>query len=191
MKRAVVIGCAWLLAVTATGAEALKIATCNVENYGAADRVTPAGFRKDYPKPEEAKQALRTVIRALDADLLVLQEMGGQAYLEELRRDLATEGLDYPHTFLLEADDGQRHVALLAKKPPLAVIPHPKLTFKYFDLAAELKRGLLEIRIGTVEGEVTLWALHLKSRYTDRPDDPLSAKRRAGEATAIRDLVLA
>jgi endonuclease/exonuclease/phosphatase family metal-dependent hydrolase len=131
------------------------------------------------------------VIRALDADLLVLQEMGGQAYLEELRRDLATEGLDYPHAFLLEADDGQRHVALLAKKPPLAVIPHPKLTFKYFDMAAELKRGLLEIRIGTVEGEVTLWALHLKSRYTDRPDDPLSAKRRAGEATAIRDLVLA
>jgi hypothetical protein len=55
------------------------------------------------------------VIRALDADLLVLQEMGGQAYLEELRRDLATEGLDYPHAFLLEADDGQRHVALLAK----------------------------------------------------------------------------
>jgi endonuclease/exonuclease/phosphatase family metal-dependent hydrolase len=37
---------------------------------------------------------------------------------------------------------------------------------------------------------VTIFALHLKSRFTERPDDPLCAIRRAGEATAIRDAVL-
>ncbi|MBL9199027.1 MAG: endonuclease/exonuclease/phosphatase family protein, partial [Opitutaceae bacterium] len=39
-------------------------------------------------------------------------------------------------------------------------------------------------------GDVTLFALHLKSRYTERPDDPMSATRRAAEATAVRDRVL-
>lgn len=191
MKLCVVFSCCWFLAAIATRAEVLRISTYNVENYGSTDRVTPAGFRKDYPKPEAAKTALRKVLHALDADLLVLQEMGGREYLEELRRDLANEGLNYPIIHLLEGDDGQRHVALLAKQAPLAITTHRDLTFRYFDMMAELKRGLLEVKVGTSEGEITLWLLHLKSRYTDRPDDPLSSKRRAGEATAIRDLVLA
>ena len=67
---------------------ALTIATYNVENYVPANRVTEAGYRQEYPKPETEKLALRGVIRGLNADVLVLQEMGSQPYLEELRRDL-------------------------------------------------------------------------------------------------------
>jgi endonuclease/exonuclease/phosphatase family metal-dependent hydrolase len=37
---------------------------------------------------------------------------------------------------------------------------------------------------------VTIFGVHLKSRFTDRADDPMSAARRAGEATAVRDRVL-
>ena len=57
-------------------AETLTVATYNVENYVAADRMTETGYRKDYPKPELEKRALRRVIRALAADVVVLQEMG-------------------------------------------------------------------------------------------------------------------
>lgn len=192
MKRVAMGSALWLLAILIAGAEQLKIATFNVENYGAADRVTEAGYRKGYPKPEAAKQALRTVLRALDADVLVLQEMGPRPYLEELKRDLAAEGLNYPETVLLEADDADRHVALLAKRPLKNVVQHTDLTFKYFDLeTAEVKRGLLEATVATSAGDITVWAVHLKSRYTERPDDPTSAKRRGGEATAIRDRILA
>lgn len=181
----------WGICVAVADAETLKIATLNVENYGAADRVTTEGYRKDYPKPEAAKRALRTVMRGLDADVLVLQEMGLRPYLEELKRDLATEGLIYTEAVLLEAGDADRHVALLAKRPLKAVVQHTDLTFKYFDLeAAVVKRGLLEVTIATPSGNITIWAVHLKSRYTERPDDPTSAKRRGGEATAIRDRVL-
>src|SRR3954464_14018242 len=80
--------------------ETLVIATYNVENYGPANRMTDGGYRTDYPKPEDEKRALRTVIRGLNADVLVMQEMGPQLYLDELRRDLKTEGLDYPHAAL-------------------------------------------------------------------------------------------
>jgi endonuclease/exonuclease/phosphatase family metal-dependent hydrolase len=187
---AVRVGLGFLLAVTVASAATLRIGTYNVENYGPANRLTDAGYRKDYPKPEEAKRALREVIRAMDADLLFLQEMGGPAYLEELRRDLAEEGVHYAHATVLEAADDDRHIALLAKQPPLAVVPHRQIQFNYFGKITEVKRGLLEVRLATASGEITVWALHLKSRYTHRPDDPLSAKRRAGEATAIRNLIL-
>lgn len=171
-------------------AETLRLATYNVENYGMADRMTEAGYRKDYPKPEAAKRALRTVLRRIDADIVVLQEMGTRAHLEELRRDLKAEGLDYPHAELAEAADPDRHVALLSKRPLLRVATHAGLQFTYFKKKEPVKRGMLEATVQTEAGEVTLFAFHLKSRLTDVPEDPLSATRRAAEATAIRDLVL-
>ncbi len=172
-------------------AETLVVATYNVENYVATDRMTEEGYRKDYPKPETQKQALRAVIRGIDADVLVLQEMGTAGYLEELQRDLKRDGLDYPHAVLLEAQDAERHVALLSRRPIAAVKRHAALEFSYFGAKEKVKRGLLEVRFATTGGEVTLFALHLKSRFTERPDDPRSALRRVGEAVAIRDAVLA
>lgn len=191
MRRACVGGLAWLLAVAWAPAETLRIATYNVENYGAADRVITAGYRRDYPKPETAKAALRAVIRAVAADVLILQEMGGPAYLEELRRDLRAEGLDYAFGQVIEADDDDRHLAVLARRPPVEVVAHADLAFRYRGGEGQLKRGLLEVTLATSAGEITVWGLHLKSRFTDHADDPRSAKRRAGEATAIRDLILA
>jgi len=171
-------------------AESLTLATYNIENYGPANRVTEAGYRKDYPKPEGEKQALRTVLRALNADVLVLQEMGGQLYLDELRRDLGAEGLNYPHAVLLAGDDADRHVALLSKRPLTAVRQHTDLEIRYFGQKERVRRGLLEVRLEVAGHELTVFGLHLKSRYTDRPDDPLSGIRRAAEATAVRDRVL-
>ena len=168
----------------------LTIATYNVENYTAADRLTEDGYRRDYPKPEVAKQALRTVLRALNADVLVLQEIGPRPYLVELQRDLRADGLDYPYAELVEAADEARHIAVLAKVAPTKLTVHGDLRFKYFNGQERVKRGLLELTLTTPAGELTLWAVHLKSRFTERPDDPQAAVRRAGEAVAIRDLVL-
>lgn len=171
-------------------AETLTIATYNVENYGPANRMTEAGYRKDYPKPEPEKRALRQVIRGLNADVLVLQEMGGQPYLDELRRDLKTDGIDYAHAALATAADADRHIAVLSRRPLVKVTTHTDLEFAYFGAKEGVKRGLVEATLATSGGELTVFALHLKSRFTERADDPLSAVRRAGEATAIRDRVL-
>ena len=180
----------WTLLLMAVRAETITIATYNIENYGPANRMTEAGYRKAYPKPELEKRALRLVIRGVDADVLVLQEMGDQQHLDELRRDLKAEGLDYPYFSLAMAADADRRVAMLAKRPLRAIRTHDDLEFPYFGGRELVKRGLLEATISTDAGDVTLFAVHLKSRYTDRADDPLSAIRRAAEATAIRDAVL-
>lgn len=171
-------------------AESLTIATYNIENYVPANRMTQAGYRQDYPKPEIEKRALRAVIRQVGADVLVIQEMGGQAYFDELRQDLRREGVDYPYAALALATDADRHLALLSRRPLSGVKTHTDLGFNYFGTVETVKRGMLEATVATAAGDLTLFAVHLKSRFTDRPDDPLSAVRRAGEATAVRDAVL-
>ena len=188
--RLVLPGC-WLVGFTIpTRGEVLTVATYNIENYVATDRMTESGYRKDYPKPEREKAALRQVILGLRADILVLQEMGPRPYLEELRRDLKRLGLDYPHAVLLEGPDSDRHVALLSRRPVKTLRLQPDLSFPYFGGTEKVKRGLLEATFETEAGELTIFGVHLKSRYTDRPDDPLSAQRRNGEAVAVRDAVL-
>ena len=185
-----VLGWVLFLCVVGVRAEVITVATYNVENYVAADRVVEGIYRKDYPKPEAAKAALRSVIKTLNADVLALQEVGPRPYLEELRRDLASDGCEYPHVAWLEAADAERHVAVISRRPFVATSEHTDLTFPYFGKLERVKRGLLEVRFKTAEGDVALFVVHLKSRFTDRADDPESAARRAGEAVAIRDRVL-
>ena len=170
--------------------ETLTVATYNIENYVAAGRRIEEVYRPAYPKPEAAKAALRRVIRALDADVLALQEMGPAPYLEELRRDLRAEGVDYAHAALAEAADPDRHVAVLSRRPLTRVRTVADLSFRYFAGREQVKRGVLEVTLAAGAGELTLFIVHLRSRFTERPDDPGSARCRAGEAGAIRDHVL-
>ncbi|MGA2445779.1 MAG: endonuclease/exonuclease/phosphatase family protein [Opitutaceae bacterium] len=179
-----------LIIFCAGRAETLTIATYNIENYVAAGRRVDGVYRPAYPKPEAAKQALRAVIHALDADVLALQEMGPAAYLEELRRDLRAGGIDYPHAALAEAADADRHVAVLSQLPFNRVQTQAGLEFRYFDGREKVKRGVLEIDLAVAGGELTLFVVHLRSRFTERADDPGSVLCRAGEAEAIRDHVL-
>jgi endonuclease/exonuclease/phosphatase family metal-dependent hydrolase len=190
MKPALAVAVIWLLLVPTAAGETLRIATFNLENYGPANRMMAAGYRKAYPKPEEAKRALRQIIREMAADVVVFQEMGPRPYLDELQRDLRSEGLEYPYAEHLVAADEARHVALISRRPLRLVTKHVDLTFKYFGDPTTVRRGLLEVSVPAEGGEITVWVLHLKSRFTERRDDPGAAKFRAGEATAIRDRVL-
>ncbi len=175
---------------TVRAAAPVRVATFNVYNYLVMDRRVDGHFRPHYPKPEKEKTAVRTVIREFRPDVLALQEIGPASYLEELRRDLADEGCIYPYGQVLEAADPERHVAVLSRLPFARVNPHPEITFKYFGEPEPVKRGLLEVTFASPSGNWTLFIVHLKSRYTDRVDDPMSADRRVREARAVRDVIL-
>lgn len=180
------------LSVVATGALAgpLTIAAYNVENYLVADRMVEGIFRQAYPKPEVEKAALRKVVAAISPDILALAEMGSQPFLDEFQRDLRRVGQDFPFAALLEAADRDRHVAVLSKIPFKEIRRHDRVPLTYFGQRQTVKRGVLEAVFATRDGEFSLFVIHLKSRYTDRPDDPESAQLRAREAEAVRDLVL-
>lgn len=170
---------------------ALTVATYNVENYTLANRMVEGVYRPAYPKPEKEKAALRQVIAAIAPDILAVEEMGSQAYLDDFQRELKQAGQDYPHAVVLEAADKDRHVAVLAKVPFKEVRRHAAVPLTYFGRPELVKRGVLEVVFATTDGDFSLFVVHLKSKYTERPDDPESAQQRALEAEAVRDLVLA
>jgi endonuclease/exonuclease/phosphatase family metal-dependent hydrolase len=174
------------------GAEAaLTVATYNVENYTMADRMVEGVYRPAYPKPQKEKAALRQVIRGIAPDILAVCEMGKPEFLAEFQRELKLGGQDFPHAVVLEAADTDRHVAVLSKVPFKEVRRHAAVPIKYLGKADVVKRGVLEVIFATNEGDVSLFVIHLKSKYTERKDDPEGASRRALEAEAVRDLVLA
>jgi len=190
-------GSAWVIVglglslTPAAGEPTLTLATYNVENYTSTNRMVRGQYRPDYPKPEEEKAALRRVIAAVNADVWALQEVGGEDYLRELQRDLRHDGVDYPYAVVLEAADQARRVAVLSRRPLVEVVGHDDLSCRYFDEQVPVRRGLLEVRVATPGGELALYVVHFKSRYTERADDPGAARLRGAEATAARDRVLA
>jgi endonuclease/exonuclease/phosphatase family metal-dependent hydrolase len=163
----------------------VSLATWNLENYSLENRMTPDGYRKQYPKPEVQKTALRKTLLGLGADILLVQEMGDARFASELQRDLRRDGADYPHVRVM--GDGPRNLAVFSKKA-FETRPHPVVEFSLNGKTERLRRGLLEVFFPD-EG-LTVFVVHLKSRWTVDAADPRAARFRLGEAIAARDLVL-
>ena len=178
-----------LLAAIPLRAEIVRVASYNVRNYTATDRMEDGGWTPDAPKPEAEKDALRAVIRTVHPDVIVFEEMGPPGYLEELRLDLASEGLVYPYSAHLEAADPDRHVAALSKIPFVKVGKYADL---FYTVAGEkflVKRGLLSLTFVTQGREWTLYGAHLKSRVGAQQDERKNTQERNGEAGAIRNRI--
>jgi len=191
MRRVVFIFLFWVFVVGGAWAETLRIATYNLQNYLIMDRLVAGQWRPEYPKPESEKAAIREAILEVGPDILVLQEIGGPAFLEELQRDLESGGLVYPHAVLIEAADEARHVAVLSRVAPAEVVRHRDLDFKYLDGRKVVKRGMRELTFAGASGEAfKLFAVHLKSRWTEHEADPEAQQRRTREAEACRNRVI-
>ena len=65
--------------------------------------------------------------------------------LEELRDDLALEGIDYSYTKFMRGANLERAMRVLSKHYPKNVIMYNDLKFKYFNGQELVKRGILEM----------------------------------------------
>jgi endonuclease/exonuclease/phosphatase family metal-dependent hydrolase len=148
-------------ALTAHAAQTFRVGTYNVQNY----LLEPIGTRP--AKTEASRAKVRESIRALNADVLALQEVGETNALLELRDGLRREGCDYPHWELVHAWDTNIHVAVLSKFPIAARYPHTNDSFVLLGKQYRVKRGFAEVLIQVNERySFTLLTAHLKSRLT-------------------------
>jgi endonuclease/exonuclease/phosphatase family metal-dependent hydrolase len=182
----------WLAGATGVAAGTLVLATYNLQNYTLANRRTAEGYRPAYPKSEAEKAALRAVIRGLGADVIALQEIGGPAFLAELRRDLAAEGVVYPYGEAMMAADAERGLAVLSRVPLGAARIHADLTGRRRGAQEPepVRRGLMQVEVPRAGGALTLFVVHLKSRLGVDKDDPQAEDQRVAEAQAVRNRVL-
>jgi len=70
------------------GAETIRVASYNVENYLVMDRMVSGRWQEEYPKPLKERRIIRSVINQTNPDILAIQEIGERVYLDELWEDL-------------------------------------------------------------------------------------------------------
>jgi len=171
------------LAGFSTAAATVRVATYNVENY--LDQPTES---RPVVKSAEAKAKVRESIRALQPDVLALEEMGTTNALLELRAALHADGLGFPFWEHTTGADTNIHLAILSRLPIIARLPHTNDSFLLDGHRFRASRGFAEVAIQADKNfTFTLIAAHLKSR---RPS-PLAdeAEQRLAEAKILRDIV--
>lgn len=180
----VIIGLAMISPwATLSGAETIRIATYNLENY--LDQPTAA---RPHPKSAEAKAKIREGIRALKPDVLALQEMGSPSALQELRASLKGDGLDFPYWEHVTGFDTNIHVAVLSKFPFVARRPQTNDNFLLSGRRFRVSRGFAEVDIEVNPNySFTLITAHLKSRRPVPEAD--EAELRLEEAKLLREKI--
>jgi endonuclease/exonuclease/phosphatase family metal-dependent hydrolase len=164
-------------------AETFCVATYNVENY--LDQPTES---RRHVKSAGARNQVRESIRALNPDVLALEEMGTTNALLELRASLKAEGLHYPYWEHVSGWDTNIHVAILSKLPIGKWRPHTNDTFLLDGNRFRVRRGFAEVDIqAQTNFTFTLIAAHLKSRRTVPDAD--EAQLRLEEAKVLRGIV--
>ena len=164
----------------------VKVATWNVENFFDAwddpyrrDEITTPSFTTDA-----RKERLAQVVRALDADILCLQEVENRFLLEEWVKEFLPDA-GY-QVVLLEGNDSRGiDVALLSRIQVGEVATFRHLRFT--DAAGKeqrFRRDLLRVSLGPpFSGDI--YVVHLKSQHGDEKADLV----REAEARAIAEIL--
>ena len=173
---------AWLV-LNSTAAETFRVAAYNVENYLDAPTAS-----RHFVKAAAAKAKIRETIKAINPDVLALEEMGTTNALLELRDSLKAEGCDFPFWEHIQAYDDSIHVAVLSKLPIVARRPHTNENFLLDGKRFQVKRGFTEVEIQAATNfTFTLIGAHLKSKLASASAD--EGAQRLEEAKILRGFV--
>jgi endonuclease/exonuclease/phosphatase family metal-dependent hydrolase len=172
-----------LFCSTSFAGETFRVAAYNVENY-----LNQPTESRPHVKSAEAKAKVRESIKAMNPDVLALEEMGTTNALLELRASLKADGLDFPFWEHVSGADTNIHVAVLSKFPIITRHPHTNDTFLLDGRRFRVSRGFAEVEIQAAKDfTFTLIAAHLKSR---RPvPDADEAEERLAEAKVLRGII--
>jgi len=143
------------------------VATYNLRTYNL---IAVSDEGEPYvPKDEASRQAVAEVILDLRPDVLVVQEIGNAALLNELHFRLKAGGWDYPHVEFLQRGDSEFNQALFSRFPIVA--RHSSLEERYSigEARVSVFRGFLDVELETPCGyRFRVMAAHLKSKVYHR-----------------------
>lgn len=164
-------------------AGSLRIASMNCKNYLSTNRYTADGkYKRRWAKPIAEREAMWQLFAAIRPDLVALQEIGGQAHLDQLAGDLSREtGLEFPHRVCLEARDQSRRIGIISAVPFEAVFRYPEEKL--------MSRGLLGVEIAAGTQRLRVFTLHLKSKISRSETDPECAAERLAEARCAAERI--
>ena len=162
----------------------IRICTWNVHNYNVSNR-RMNGRWVSYPKPEMERQIVANVLVGIDADIILLQEMGDMTYLRELQMRLDKMGSKYPFVAVSDYDSPAR-LAILSKIRPERFLDLSDIKFNLKGEQCYSPRGTLGARFKFEGRELFIFNLHLKSKVNAKKKDENFIPFRFAELRAIR-----
>lgn len=161
----------------------IRICSWNVHNYSVANRYVNGKWRQ-HPKPESEKAALRKTLIQINADVVLIQEMGDEVYLAELRDALAREGLAYPYC-ATTSHDAYTRVAIMSRLRPKNFYDCSDVSFAFKGEKVFSPRGALGAKFTSSGRTWFAFAIHLKSKSGARKADEEFYPFRFAEVRAI------
>jgi endonuclease/exonuclease/phosphatase family metal-dependent hydrolase len=147
-----------------------------------------APFNDVLPKTESSRKIVRQSIRALNADVLALEEIGSTNALLELRSALQKEGLHYEFWDWMQAKDTNLHLAFFSKVPIVSRTHFTNEAFLYAGKRNFVGRGFEQIEIEPEPGfRLAILSAHLKSKRIMAEADQQSLREE--EAQVLRERV--
>jgi endonuclease/exonuclease/phosphatase family metal-dependent hydrolase len=139
-------------------------------------------------KPDYAQAKVREVLKAMNVDVLAVQEMGSPEMFASFRQALRADGLDYPNWEYVQGVDTNLHVAVLSRFPIVARHSHTNESYLLHGRRMHVLRGFAEVNIQVAgQYEFTLLSAHLKSkRQGGGPDEE---EVREQEALLLREKI--
>ncbi|MFX1266273.1 MAG: endonuclease/exonuclease/phosphatase family protein, partial [Promethearchaeota archaeon] len=189
--------------------DSIKVATFNAENLFARfqfrrnikdlDKILYEGFTVNHVYfriyNEREKAITGEATKAVDADVIALQEVENLDTLRKFRTDFLGGRKSYPYAVVIDGNDPRRiDVAILSRYPLTNIQTHAHLW------SSELRSYLFsrDCLVADVQGPAdftfTLFVNHFKSMMDSR--DPENGRRntserRAAQAQAVRQIVTA
>ena len=167
----------------AASPDSVRVCTWNVRNYSVAGRRINGKYVQS-PKPEAEKKALRKMLLKINADVLLLEEMGDIAFLSELRDDLSKDGLRYDFIATTRYDSPSR-LAIMSRIRPLKFVDCCDIKFEFKGDNRFSPRGTLGAKFSVEGVEWYAFAVHLKSAQGARKSDEKFIPFRFAELRAI------
>lgn len=166
----------------------IRLATYNVLNLFDDEDDPYHADETTRPKPRDELERLAASIRALDADVIALQEVESRGYLERFLTVFLPE-MNYKHVVHYEGNDLRGiDVSLVSRLPIGPVRSHRHMSFTGPDgIERQFNRDLLAVTVQPPgDASLEVWVVHLKSNSGGREAaEPI----RLAEAEAIRRLL--
>lgn len=118
-------------------------------------------------KSLSGREAVASVIASVQPDIVGLVEIGGAAALQDLVCRLASRGLHFPHTKVLERWGEDRALAVISRYPITSDHSVPNCLLEG-QTARRMLRGILDVVVRIPDGRLfRIMGVHLKSKRTD------------------------
>ena len=167
------------------GAGEVRVMSLNLGDWAMLDRDGDADTLE--AKPAEERAALAALVAAADADVLVVQGVGGADAWEQLRLELEEAGVRYKFAEHLAVEGEVLNQGVLSRLEIVERQSHTEERYTIGPRRFAVKHGILDVTVDTGGGErLRVMGVDLKDKSYD---DFGQTERRRNEARLLNNLV--